>query len=160
MSITLSTETIVKQYVALETSAEELEEEINNSEKNKLVEEKQRKILELQNEIHELTEAWDEKAKQIGEQQKLILEKLKERYDGEKTIETNHGTIKYWITKKTIINDPKDVAEILLKNDKGDAIKRFDMKVIRSFIEVGLMNGAATFEENVNVKITQQDKEE
>ena len=147
-------EQLVSQYLKLEQSAKAIVEEIENDDETQAHIKHNKELIEKhKSEIEELTAVSNEKAKQIGEQQRVLLDELKKMYANEKTIETNHGTVQYRITKKTIIHDAGKVAGILLKNDKPEAIKSFDMKIIRSFIEVGLLVDIAGFEENVNVKV-------
>lgn len=147
-------EQLVSQYLKLEQSANELTEGMKND--NELQEDIAHianVIDALQEERRLLTVKADAQAKEIGEEQKAILDELKTKYDGAKELSTNAGIVQYRITKKTIILDVGEVAGVLLKNNKPEAIKTFDMKIVRSFIEVGLLDDLAGFEENVNVKV-------
>jgi len=147
-------EQLVSQYLKLEQSAKEIVEERENDDNLQAKISIKKEYMErYKAELEELTSDSDEKIKQIDEQQKVLLDAVKELYDDERTIQTNEGIVQYRITKKTVIHDAGKVAGVLLKNDKPEGIKSFDMKVVRSFIDVGLLDDIAGFEENVNVKI-------
>lgn len=148
---------LIDKYLKLEQSAKEMTEEIEN---DKGLQEQFEIIADKMDALREerrlLTEISDSQAKEIGEQQKDILEELKGQFDGEnKLLEFDTGTVGYRITKTTVIHDPIAVAEGLRANGKlAEGIKSFDLKIIRSFLEAGLLEGAAGFEEKVNVKVS------
>ena len=153
----IETEELISLFLKLEQKADELKDEIENDDSLQLLlGEKNASIQRLQEEIATLTEVDDAKANLMSENKREILEELKTRFDGiNKSLEFDTGAVNYRITKTTIINDPVAVAEGLQANGKlAEGIKTFDLKVIRSFLEAGLLEGAASFEEKVNVKVT------
>lgn len=156
--------TLVSQYLKLETVAQELtEEQANDQDTIDLINAKARKIEELEYDIQELTQEAIMKAKELKNQQKAILDELAKMYseDTPKEVKVDNGTIQYRITKTTVIHDKTGVVDCLVKNNKvKEGIKTFDMKLIRSFIETGLLDEVAGFEEKINVKIIEKEKEE
>jgi len=69
--------------------------------------------------------------------------------------ESEHVKINFNKSVKVIVDDKAMIAEVLVKNNKAsECINTFYLSKIRSFIDTGLLGGAAHLDETIKLKLS------